>query len=135
MIERVLIVALLLMAALGAYQAALAYQRRRALTAANSEGSTGRSALLVFTSPTCAPCKYYQLPVIDRLMADWRDRVDVRIIDVSEQPETARQYGVWSVPTTIVLDARRNVAGLNVGVADEAKLRAQFERAALAGWG
>lgn len=129
MIERVLIAALLVAMALGAYQAALAYQRRRVLTAATSADVTGRSALLVFTSPTCAPCKYHQLPIVERLMADWRDRVDVRVIDVSEQPDAARQYGIWSVPTTVVLDARQQVVGLNVGVAEEAKLREQFERA------
>ena len=29
------------------------------------------------------------------------------MVDVTEQPDVAAQYGVWSLPTTIVLDAQR----------------------------
>jgi hypothetical protein len=33
---------------------------------------------------------------------------------------------VWSVPTTIVLDAQRNVMAIHPGVASERKLQGQF---------
>jgi hypothetical protein len=39
---------------------------------------------------------------------------------------------VWSLPTTIVLDAGGRVSALNQGVASEQKLREQFER--VSGW-
>ena len=83
---------------------------------------------LVFSSPTCAPCKLQQLPIVERLMVDWRDKIDVDVVDVSERPEVASRYRVWSVPTTIVLDAQRNVVAINQGVASERKLRVQFEK-------
>jgi hypothetical protein len=35
---------------------------------------------------------------------------------------------VWTVPTTIVLDAQRNVTAIHPGVASERKLRGQFEK-------
>jgi thioredoxin-like negative regulator of GroEL len=50
----------------------------------------------------------------------------VEIIDVTQQPDVAAQYGVWSLPTTIVVDARRAVVAINQGVAPEHKLRAQL---------
>ena len=36
--------------------------------------------------------------------------------------------GVWSAPTTIVLDAQRNVMAIHPGVTGERKLRGQFEK-------
>ena len=69
------------------------------------------------------------MPIVNRLMADWGDGIDLDMIDVAERPEAASQYGVWSVPTTIVLDAQRNVVGINQGVTSERKLQEQFENA------
>jgi thioredoxin-like negative regulator of GroEL len=104
-------------------------QRRRAANRSRERTATGRSGLLVFTSPTCAPCKFQQLPILDRILLDWRDKIEVEIVDVTEKPDVAAQYGVWSLPTTIVLDAQRKVIAINQGVAHEYKLREQIMRA------
>ncbi len=129
MFERIVISMALMGAGIAAYQLVLRTQQRWAAVGSKGEGRrTGRSTLLVFTSPTCAPCKLQQLPIVERLMADWRDKVDVDVVDVSERPEVASRYGVWSLPTTMVLDAQRNVIAINQGVAGERKLREQFER-------
>ena len=48
---------------------------------------------------------------------------------MAERPEVATQYGVWSVPTTIVLDAQRQVIAINQGVVHEKKLREQLAKA------
>ena len=127
--ERILIAAAIAGLGLLAYQLFLRAQRRRALRASLDRAATGRAALLVFTSPTCAPCKLQQLPIIDRILVDWRDRIDVEIVDITAEPDVAAQYGVWSLPTTIVLDARREVVAINQGVAHEHKLRAQLASA------
>ncbi len=112
-----------------AYQVFLRAQRRRAVRGSLDRAATGRSAMLVFTSPTCAPCKLQQLPIIDRVLADWRDKIEVEIIDITENPDVAAQYGVWSLPTTIVLDTQRAVVAINRGVAQEYKLREQLASA------
>ena len=84
--------------------------------------------MLIFTRPARAPCKLLLMPIVERRVRDWRGQVDVDVVDVSQRPEVATQYGVWSVPTTIVLDLRRNVVAINQGVASERTLRGQFER-------
>ena len=112
------------------YRLFLRAQRRRATRGSLDRVATGRAAVLIFTSPMCAPCKLQQLPIIDRIMVDWHDKIEVEIIDVTEQPEAAVQYGVWSLPTTIVLDAQRKVIAINQGVAREHRLREQLARAA-----
>lgn len=126
MFERILLAAVIVVLGVLAYQGILRVQRRRAAGRSRERAATGRSGLLVFTSPTCAPCKLQQLPIIDRILIDWRDKIELEIIDVTEMPDLAAQYGVWSLPTTIVLDAQRNVVAINQGVAPEHKLRAQL---------
>jgi thioredoxin 1 len=133
MLDRIVLALGLIVLGVAAYQLLLLAQRRWAANGSKQGIASGRSVLLVFTSPTCGPCKLQQLPIVDRLMLDWRDRMDVRVIDVTEQPEVAAQFGVWSLPTTIVLAADRSVAAINQGVASERKLREQFEHVAASG--
>ena len=131
MFERIVISMALMGAGIAAYQLVLRTQQRWAAVGSKGDGRrTGRSTLLVFTSPTCAPCKLQQLPIVNRLLVEWSDRIETRVIDVTEQPEVAQQYGVWSLPTSIVLKADRSVVAINQGVAHERKLREQLERAA-----
>ena len=126
MLERVLLAIGFVITGVVVYGVLLAWQRRRVRRATRSDTPTDRAALLIFTSPTCAPCKLQQIPIVDQLMRDWHDRIEVRLIDVTEQPEIASQYGVWSLPTTIVLKADRSVVAINQGVAQASKLRGQF---------
>jgi thiol-disulfide isomerase/thioredoxin len=130
MLERIVVAAALIGLGILAYRVLLSTQHRAAVSAAGRGTGPGRLALLVFTSPTCAPCKLQQMPIVDRLMAEWHDRVELRVIDVTDQPETASRFGVWSLPTTIVLDAAGRVRAINQGVASETKLREQFQAAA-----
>ncbi len=126
MFERILLAAVIVVLGVLAYRGILLVQRRRVARRSRERAVTGRSGLLVFTSPTCAPCKLQQLPIIERILLDWRDKIEVEIVDVTQQPDVAAQYGVWSLPTTIVLDAQHSVVAINQGVAAEHKLRAQL---------
>ena len=129
MSDRIIVALVLIVTGVVAYRLVLLIQQRAVSRRAQAGDRIDRAALLVFTSPTCAPCKLQQVPIINRLMGEWSDRIDVRLIDVTEQPEVAQQYGVWSLPTTIVLKADRSVVAINQGVAQEKKLRGQFEQA------
>jgi thioredoxin-like negative regulator of GroEL len=131
MVERIVIALAVVAIGLIAYWSLLWLQRRRAAQGSKRGGRTGRSALLVFTSPTCAPCKLQQLPIVDRVLVDWRDKIDYELVDVAERPEITSQYGVWSVPTSIVLDAQRQVIAINQGVVFEKKLREQLAKATM----
>jgi thioredoxin 1 len=133
MLERIIVALALVALGLAAYQGLLWLQKQRVMRGSKREERKGRSALLVFTSPTCAPCKLQQLPIIDRVLIDWRDKIDFEVVDVAERPEAATRYGVWSVPTTIVLDAQRQVIAINQGVVFERKLREQLTKAAANG--
>lgn len=126
MLERILIAAALIGAGVLVYRLLLSAQRRLAAQVVGPGSS--RPALLVFTSPTCAPCKLQQMPIVSRLMQRWGDRLELRIVDVTRQPDVADRFAVWSLPTTIVLDPAGNVSAINQGVASERKLGEQLER-------
>ena len=128
MVERITLAIGLIFFGWLAYQGLLLFQHRLARQGSRQQPLSGRPSILVFTSPTCGPCKLQQMPILNRLMVDWHDKIDLSVIDVTEQPEVAALYGVWSLPTTIVLDADQQVAAINQGVASDRKLREEFER-------
>jgi thioredoxin 1 len=129
MLERFILALGLVVAGLVTYGVLLTWQRWRVVRRARAAGVADRAALLIFTSPICAPCKLQQIPIVDQLMLDWHDRIELRIIDVTEQPAVASQYGVWSLPTTIVLKVDHSVVAINQGVASALKLREQLVQA------
>ena len=57
-----------------------------------------RPKVLAFTASWCVPCQRAK-PALVQIKAAG---VDVQIIDIDEQPELARQYGIASVPTFFV---------------------------------
>jgi thioredoxin 1 len=126
MLERILIAVALIGLGLLAYRLLLLAQRQRVMR--HISETSAKPALYVFTSPTCAPCKLQQMPIVDQLMVEWEPWIELRIVDVTEQPDIAARFGVWSLPTTIVLDMARRVSAINQGVAGEKKLREQLER-------
>lgn len=63
---------------------------------ATAEGLT----LVDFWAPWCGPCKM-QAPELDKL-ANEVDDVAVFKMNVDDNPETARQFAVMSIPTLLV---------------------------------
>lgn len=68
--------------------------------------------LVDFFATWCGPCKM-QSPVLEELK---EDRSDVKLvkIDVDQETEIAREYGVMSIPTLILFKDGKEVAK-NVG--------------------
>ena len=58
-------------------------------------------ALIDFYADWCGPCRMV-LPIIDEIASE-RDDILVGKVNVDENPELAREFGVFSIPTLIVL--------------------------------
>ena len=54
-----------------------------------------------FWATWCGPCRM-QSPVIEQLAEEMGDKVTFAKVDVDENPNTARQFGVMSIPTLLV---------------------------------
>jgi thioredoxin 1 len=86
-----------------------------------------KPVLVYFTTPDCVPCKTVQRPAIDRISNLLGETLEVIEINAYEQPDLAKTWGVMSVPTTFVLDARGDARYVNNGVARAEKLLEQIQ--------
>jgi thiol-disulfide isomerase/thioredoxin len=86
----------------------------------------GIPAILYFTTPDCAPCRTIQIPAINALLEQYGDELQLIKIDATEKPDIAGFWGVLSVPTTFIIDAKGQPRRVNHGVAPAAKLRQQL---------
>lgn len=55
---------------------------------------------IYFSAPWCGPCRMFG-PVMDRVAASG---IPVQKVNVDENKELAMQYGVMSVPTTVLVE-------------------------------
>jgi len=93
-------------------------------------GLNGGPAVLAFTSPDCAACDAAQRPALQELRSKAGDRVQIREVDVRSAPALVRTLGIFSVPSTVVLERDRVVA-VNIGYASAARLLAQLSERSL----
>ena len=74
MLDRIAVAIGLVILGIAAYRLLLLAQQRTVSRRAQSGERVERATLLVFTSPTCAPCKLQQVPIINRLLFGVRIR-------------------------------------------------------------
>lgn len=86
-----------------------------------------KPVIVYFTTPDCAPCKTVQRPALSRISQILGDSLQVVEIDATQRPDLAKQWGVMSVPTTFLLDARGEARYVNNGVTRAEKLMEQLQ--------
>jgi thiol-disulfide isomerase/thioredoxin len=86
-----------------------------------------KPVIVYFTTPDCAPCKTVQRPALNRVTQILGDSLEVVEIDATQRPDLAKQWGVMSVPTTFLLDARGEARYINNGVTRAEKLMEQLQ--------
>ena len=65
-----------------------------------------RTALVDFWSPRCGPCRMLG-PVMEDLAVQYEGKALVAKVDVDEEPELARRFGVMNIPTVVFLKQGR----------------------------
>ncbi|MFZ6019141.1 MAG: thioredoxin family protein [Chloroflexota bacterium] len=88
----------------------------------------GRPVILYFTTPDCAPCRTIQRPALQRVQAEWGDRLQVIEVDATRYADLAKRWGVLSVPTTFLLDTSGKPRFVNHGVTRAEHLMDQLRR-------
>lgn len=121
MIERIFIIFILALIGSGAYLAFKSYHLRRL----GRVDSPEKLLLLYFRSDQCAPC-VTQAHYLDQVARQWNGSLTIQKIDTDAEPDKARQYGIFTLPTTILIDPAGRVRQVNYGLANVQKLSQQL---------
>ncbi len=122
MFERLLLTLFLMAAGVGAFALFRQLHLRRASRAVVA---AGKPMLLYFRSDACAPCAA-QGRFLQQVQAEFADRIVVEKVDADVEQAKAERYGVFTLPTTLVVDPGGVVRYANYGLADPRKLAGQL---------
>lgn len=87
--------------------------------------SSEKPVLLDFYADWCGPCRMVG-PVIDEI-AEERDDIVVGKINVDEEDELAAQFGVYSIPTLVVIKGGK-IVSQESGAKPKAQILAMVEK-------
>ena len=82
-------------------------------------------ALVDFWASWCGPCKMLG-PTIEELADAYAGRALVAKVNVDEEPDLARRFGVMSIPTVVVLKGGQELTRV-VGVQPAAVFRRELD--------
>jgi thioredoxin 1 len=85
-----------------------------------------KPTLVDFWAPWCGPCRAIG-PVLEELATQYGERINIVKVNVDDNPATASQYGVRSIPT-LLLVKNGQVQETQIGLLSKNQLTAMFDR-------
>jgi thioredoxin-like negative regulator of GroEL len=128
MIERAVLTLALLAAivAVALLARALTQRWQRHMAGRAADQSAEVPLVLYFSGPRCVTCRVAQEPALERLRASHPAPFELRKVDATVESSLAEQFGVLTVPTTVVIDSGGAIRAINNGYASEQQIAAQL---------
>ena len=82
--------------------------------------------LVDFWAPWCGPCRMVG-PILDELAGDYAGKVKIVKVNVDEETELARQYGIMSIPAVYIFKGGEAVERM-IGARPKAEFAAALDK-------
>ena len=87
----------------------------------------GKVTMVDIGAKKCIPCKM-MAPIMEDLEKEYKDRAAIIFIDVWENPQAGRKYGIQLIPTQIFYTAEGKEVSRHEGFMDKAAIVAELEK-------
>ena len=65
--------------------------------------ANGKPTLAEFGRGVCIPCKEMK-PILEKLAVEYKGKLNVVIVEIDDNMDLTRQYGIMAIPTQIIFD-------------------------------
>jgi len=83
--------------------------------------------LVDFWADRCGPCRMVA-PIVEELAEEYEGKISFAKLDVDQNPRTASQYGIMSIPTLLIFKDGNPVSNI-VGFRPKAELKRSLDAA------
>ncbi|MFC1983873.1 thioredoxin family protein [Chloroflexota bacterium] len=87
----------------------------------------GKPTLAEFGSSTCIPCKEMK-PILEELAKEYKEKLNVVIVEVYDHMDLTRQYQIMTIPTQIFFDSNGKEIARHIGFWAKEEIIAQLKK-------